>query len=323
MKTISKFNFIVLLLIILIFGSTGSRIYAKSSQYDPITYQTFYDNLSPYGTWIDYPIYGHVWNPTVGSDFRPYATSGHWASTIDGWAWASDYDWGWAPFHYGSWLYDDMYGWLWIPGYDWSPAWVTWGYVDNYYCWAPIIPGLDLTVGFGNWRPNSYYWNACTREHIYDRNLSLVMERPEHFSNFQNRISLIDNYDKTVGNHFYYSKGPDINDVQKFTNTKIEQSTLRDVKRFDEANHTGTEMSVYRPNIQNPEETSRQFPDLSLSPNQYRKPSEEQARPIYQREQTPMLQFNEQRSNIESLPMFNSERRGSNLGQGFSRPNRR
>src|SRR6266496_4345326 len=91
-----------------------------------ISYQTFYDELSPYGEWIDYPEYGYVWVPEV-DDFRPYSTGGHWVWTDDyGWMWASDYDWGWAPFHYGRWTYDDWYGWIWVPGYEWSPAWVEW-----------------------------------------------------------------------------------------------------------------------------------------------------------------------------------------------------
>jgi hypothetical protein len=63
-----------------------------------ITYQTFYDELSPYGTWIDYPGYGHVWNPKLEANFRPYVTAGNWIYSNEGWAWSSNYAWGWAPF---------------------------------------------------------------------------------------------------------------------------------------------------------------------------------------------------------------------------------
>jgi hypothetical protein len=28
-----------------------------------VSYQTFYDELSPYGKWVDYPGYGYVWSP--------------------------------------------------------------------------------------------------------------------------------------------------------------------------------------------------------------------------------------------------------------------
>ena len=51
----------------------------------PQTDQVFYDELSPYGQWIDYPDYGYVWQPNVGPDFRPYETNGYWAYSDYGW----------------------------------------------------------------------------------------------------------------------------------------------------------------------------------------------------------------------------------------------
>src|SRR5688572_5624845 len=81
-----------------------------------VSYQTFYDELSPYGRWVEYPGQGYVWVPDAGDDFRPYSTNGHWVWTDNyEWMWVSDYDWGWAPFHYGRWDYDDYYGWYWVP----------------------------------------------------------------------------------------------------------------------------------------------------------------------------------------------------------------
>ncbi|MBO9618570.1 MAG: hypothetical protein J7539_05980 [Niabella sp.] len=197
----------------------------------PITYQTFYDDLSPYGTWIDYPGYGHVWHPGMGSGFRPYATGGHWVYSGEGWAWASDYSWGWAPFHYGRWIYDDAYGWLWVPGYTWSPAWVTWGYVDNYYCWAPLMPGVSVTAGFGSYMPHSIYWNMVERGHIYDRNVTTYVQHTEVVNNIQNRITIINNYNHTNINNHYYSTGPQVNEVQKYTNVHINTVNIREVNK--------------------------------------------------------------------------------------------
>ncbi len=86
-----------------------------------VGFQTFYDELEPYGTWVNYPRYGYVWRYRLATtDFRPYSTNGRWVYTDDGWTWVSDYDWGWAPFHYGRWLYDDELGWLWVPGNEWA-----------------------------------------------------------------------------------------------------------------------------------------------------------------------------------------------------------
>jgi hypothetical protein len=97
----------------------------------------FYDDLSPYGQWVQTPEYGRVWIPDAGPDFQPYASNGHWVMTEYGNTWVSDYAWGWAPFHYGRWYQDRYRGWAWIPGRDWGPAWVSWRSGGGYYGWAP------------------------------------------------------------------------------------------------------------------------------------------------------------------------------------------
>ncbi|NTW32065.1 MAG: hypothetical protein HGB12_05495, partial [Bacteroidetes bacterium] len=118
----------------------------------PVNFQTFYDDLSPYGYWI-YNENGYVWIPEYGPNFSPYHTNGHWVFTNYGWTWVSQYNWGWAPFHYGRWIWDDIYGWEWIPGYDWAPAWVYWGQYNNYYGWAPMPPN----AGYG-YQPPMNQW---------------------------------------------------------------------------------------------------------------------------------------------------------------------
>ena len=228
-----------------------------------LTYQSFYDNLSPYGTWIDYPGYGHVWNPRIEAGFRPYATNGNWRYSQQGWAWQSNYNWGWAPFHYGSWLYDDGYGWLWVPGYQWSPAWVTWGTVDNYYAWAPLMPEVNIGVQFSNWRPHPYYWNVVGRDHVYDRNISNVIIQNNQNTNITKNITIINNYNttnlintnnntKNILNN-YYSKGPDVNEVQRFTHTKIEPVGFKEVNNIKQPSQNYRIMEVYRPQILQPQ----------------------------------------------------------------------
>ena len=34
-----------------------------------VSFQVFYDDLSPYGTWIENPSYGYVWIPDAGPGF--------------------------------------------------------------------------------------------------------------------------------------------------------------------------------------------------------------------------------------------------------------
>ncbi len=100
---------------------------AEAKKYYGVSFQVFYDELSPYGDWVKDARYGYIWLPAVREDFHPYGTEGHWVMTEYGNAWVSYYDWGWAPFHYGRWYFDDYFqSWAWIPGYEWGPAWVNW-----------------------------------------------------------------------------------------------------------------------------------------------------------------------------------------------------
>src|ERR1700743_1992558 len=126
---------------------------------EDVSYQNFYDALSPYGEWIDNPEYGYVWMPNAGPDFKPYATNGNWVYTDEGWAWNSDYSWGWATFHYGRWFFQDGYGWMWIPGNEWAPAWVSWRRSPDYYGWAPLGPNVSITIAAeGGYNPPAHYW---------------------------------------------------------------------------------------------------------------------------------------------------------------------
>jgi hypothetical protein len=115
---------------------------------DQVNFDTFHNELAPYGQWINHPQWGLVWHPTaVPADFRPYR-EGHWEDTDEyGTVWVSDYSWGDVPFHYGRWGYDPQQGWLWQPGYTWSPAWVAWREGDGDIGWFPIPPGYYNGTG--------------------------------------------------------------------------------------------------------------------------------------------------------------------------------
>lgn len=123
---------------------------------DPTALQDFHPALDAHGAWVDDPVYGTVWVPNraeVGVDFVPYGSGGHWVYGDD-YVWASDYEWGWAPFHYGRWVLLDGRGWSWIPGRQYAPAWVEWRTGDAYVGWAPAPPmyvwrgGVAVTAGF-------------------------------------------------------------------------------------------------------------------------------------------------------------------------------
>ncbi len=203
-----------------------------------INFQTFYDELSPYGEWIDYPEYGYTWRPRVGSDFRPYATNGSWAYTADNdWMWNSGYDWGWAPFHYGRWFYDPYYGWLWVPGYEWSPAWVSWRGGGDYYGWAPIRPGISINIGFGGYNPPYDYWTFAPCRYMTSVHIGRYFYPYRNNVTIINRTTIINNYNygSRGGNYRggrggYYTNGPrrgDEKDIQ------VESMLLRFAMRTD------------------------------------------------------------------------------------------
>ncbi len=117
-----------------------------------VTYNTFYNTLSPYGSWVSVDGYGMCWQPSVvvvNRGWQPYRDCGRWIYTDAGWYWYSDYTWGWAPFHYGRWFSHPRYGWCWNPGYTWGPSWVSWRYTDGYCGWAPLPPAAHYSSGFG------------------------------------------------------------------------------------------------------------------------------------------------------------------------------
>ena len=114
--------------------------------------QEFYAPLAPYGSWVDLPTYGRVWQPAVtviDLGWRPYCNNGRWIFTDCGWHWHSGYSWGWAPFHYGRWCYVNRHRWVWVPDTVWAPAWVSWRRTDTHCGWAPLPPRARFRIGFG------------------------------------------------------------------------------------------------------------------------------------------------------------------------------
>src|SRR5690606_12331744 len=102
MKDLLKKVALLLSLTLVLVGIDNRQASAQGGQ---VSFQIFYDELSPYGDWVNDPQYGYVWIPYVDRDFRPYVSNGYWVNTEYGNTWYSDYEWGWAPFHYGRWFH--------------------------------------------------------------------------------------------------------------------------------------------------------------------------------------------------------------------------
>jgi hypothetical protein len=222
-----------------------------TAQQPYVSFQVFYDQLSPYGQWVDYPNYGYVWLPDAGSDFVPYSSQGHWIMTEYGWTWASDYDWGWAPFHYGRWDYDDYYGWLWVPGDEWGPSWVTWRRANGYYGWEPMAPGMSINVSFGS-QYNQYndHWIFVRDRDIERSNINqYYVDRSVHqriiIQSTVINTTYIDN-----SRHTTYVSGPGREEVQRVTGRKVSNVAIHENSKPGKDLRNG-QLGIYRPQVNN------------------------------------------------------------------------
>lgn len=237
MKHMIKLPAIVLGLMLLLTGTTQKVM----AQDEDISLQSFYDELSPYGTWIQDPQYGYVWRPDADQgDFRPYYTNGRWAMTEYGNTWVSNYDWGWAPFHYGRWVYNRYNQWVWIPDTVWGPAWVSWRSGGGYYGWAPMGPGMNVNVNFSI---PDLWWVFVPQRNIYYNSF------PRYYS--RRNITIIHN--TTVINHVYsrnrrnYYTGPRVDDIRRDTRQAVQVYNVNRVSRPSRGGITGNKVDIYAP----------------------------------------------------------------------------
>lgn len=230
-----------------------SIVYIKSTsaqqRQEYVSFQVFYDELSPYGLWVDYPNYNYVWIPNVDSYFAPYSTAGHWVMTEYGWTWVSGYSWGWAPFHYGRWDYDNYYGWFWIPDNVWGPSWVVWRKAHGYYGWAPMRPGMNIDMNFGNRYGDVNYWNFVQYSDFGKTNIDqYYINRNENRRIFRNSSVINNRYNDSRRNSTYFT-GPSLNQVRRLTGRSINSIAIRDYNRpgqmFD-----NNQLQLYRPQIE-------------------------------------------------------------------------
>ncbi len=215
-----------------------------------VSFQVFYDQLSPYGTWVDDPNYGYVWIPDAGPDFQPYSTNGHWVYTEYGWTWISDYPWGWAPFHYGRWYDDPTYGSIWVPGNEWGPAWVSWRRANGYYGWAPMGPDVSINIAFSNTYVIPYNrWVFVRERNLYRNDIN------RYYVDRSNNVTIINN--STIINNTYidnsrnvtYMAGPEKREVQRKIGRNITPFMLRDNNTPGQKVGKGR-VDLYRPKVE-------------------------------------------------------------------------
>lgn len=113
---------------------------AKSAEAADFSFSVgFHDELSPYGSWVNYSNYGNVWRPYGYSGWRPYM-DGYWGYTSYGPTWYGNEPYAPYVYHYGNWIYTAPYGWVWMPGNDYHAGRVDWSYGGGYIGWRPQFP---------------------------------------------------------------------------------------------------------------------------------------------------------------------------------------
>lgn len=241
MKIMIKLS-VIMGLVFLLTGTTQKVM----AQNEDVSLQSFYDELSPYGTWIQDPQYGYVWRPDVDQDeFRPYYSNGRWAMTEYGNTWVSNYDWGWAPFHYGRWVYNRYNQWLWIPDTIWGPAWVSWRSGGGYYGWAPLGPSISIgiNIGHGGYRVPDFCWNFIPYSNIYYNSY------PRYYAS-RNRVyiqnTVIINNTYVRGSRTYYT-GPRAEDIRRTTNQNVTVYNINRSSRPGASRVDNNTVNIYNP----------------------------------------------------------------------------
>lgn len=211
---------------------------------DGANLSTFYESMSPYGTWTQDPAHGWVWQPSVvtaETQWQPYSQGGHWSWTDHGWYWESTYPWGWAAFHYGRWTRSPERGWVWVPDTVWGSAWVDWRQSDTYYGWAPLPPDSRFEPGIGFTLQNNHV-GFDLHLNLSDRDYAFVPA--ERFLDVDLRLALVPKsrtarvYQQTtaINNSYAYNDNRVINKgvspaiVSQKVHREIKASTVVDAK---------------------------------------------------------------------------------------------
>ena len=236
----------------------------------PADVSYFYDEMAPYGSWVEVAGYGRCWRPTIGiwnSSWRPYADGGRWIWSNCGWYWYSDYSWGWAPFHYGRWTCPTGLGWVWVPGTSWGPAWVSWRYSSSYCGWAPLPPSAQFVLGHGFYHNGisvgvGFNWSLRDRDFVFLPTGRFCDSRPSRYylaANHANTVfketTVVNNY-VTVNKTTVVNNGVGFERIASATRGNIRQVVLKgtsDVRNTNTRRETldsdGKTLTVAQPTV--------------------------------------------------------------------------
>jgi hypothetical protein len=196
----------------------------------------FYNDLAPYGSWVQLEGYGWCWQPrtvVVDRGWQPYCNSGHWVYTDAGWFWQSDYSWGWQR--------HERCGWVWLPDTVWAPAWVTWRVSGDNCGWAPLPAHADFDARLGfrfngvsvradfdfGLRADNFTFIAL--KDFNDRDLGHRRLSATEARNVYGKTTIVNSY--TVNNNVIVNHGIAVERVTAVTHTDFKKVAIRDVPR--------------------------------------------------------------------------------------------
>lgn len=163
------------------------------------------EDLDRYGRWEPETEYGAVWIPrTVVAGWAPYRM-GHWAWVSPwGWTWVDDAPWGFAPFHYGRWVWHRN-AWCWAPGRYvarpvYAPALVAW--VGGPNVSVSVRVGGAPSVGWFPLGPREVYVPGYRVSPRYVRNVNVT-----HVTNITNVTTIVNNPGRAMANTRYVNRG--------------------------------------------------------------------------------------------------------------------
>lgn len=255
-------------------GASRAVVSASLGQSRFFDMSIFYNELAPYGEWVNHRTYGWVWAPYgITPDWRPY-TVGRWVLSDWGWTWVSYEPFGWATYHYGRWFFDPWYGWVWVPGTQWAPAWVAWRFGGGWIGWAPLPPVVETRWDVGIINPTAlgasvfrrFAWSFVEVTQFQQPNLRPYIARPIRNINILNLTQDVTRYEFERGRLVNRSAEP--RQLERyFGGRPFERFRIQDADRPVGIRNVGPsdrEIRLYRPNIRD-SGPARMVPDVVRS----------------------------------------------------------
>ncbi len=233
--------------------SLSSPVDAEENLFmNTVSFQSFYDVLSPMGEWIqitkedvdedlnegegqayssltDDDDLLFIWKPAVTPSWKPYM-NGRWEYTDHGWLWISADSWGNSTYNYGRWWNSAKYGWVWLPGYTWAPGWVRWKVSENSIGWAPLSPKAKWKSETGITEKNYKYKNN-DNDWVFVNDINFANEinntnviNPSQNSQLVKSSNNIT--DIRVENDKVINAGPDVSYIEKRTGRKFPRKKI-------------------------------------------------------------------------------------------------